>query len=136
MSRFVEGKTNVLTAANGDTFVVKERLNRGEEAEYIGRMRGERTRASICYVVAYLIDWTLKDKQPAIFGLSDDDKEKVLNNLDPDDFDEIKALITANEVKVQKARDDAKKAAGGEIASSATSPSPDTTAGATTGSSS
>jgi len=132
MSRFVKGKTTVLTLANGDTLVVKERLNRGEEAISIARMRGERTRASICSVIAYLLDWTLKDEQPPIFGLSDDDKEKVLDNLDPDDFDEIKAVIYAHERTVQQARDDAKKIRDGVTASSATLPSPSTSAGPTT----
>lgn len=136
MSRFVKGKTTVLTLANGDTLVVKERLNRGEEAASIARMRGERTRAGICSVIAYLIDWTLKDDQPAIFGLSDDDKEKVLDNLDPDDFDEIKQAIYAHEHAVQKARDDAKKIRDGVTVSSAISSSPGTTAGATSGSTS
>ncbi|HEX7769195.1 MAG TPA: hypothetical protein VF422_04110 [Dokdonella sp.] len=122
----------MLTLANGDTLVVKERLNRGEEADYIERMRGVRTRAAICIVVAYLLDWTLKDTQPKIYGLSDDDKEKVLNNLDPDDFEEIRIAIFQHEKRVQQARDAAKKAAAGETESSATSPSPSTTAGPTT----
>lgn len=136
MSRFVKGKTDVLTLANGDTLVVKHRLNRGEEAMSITRMRGDRTRAGICSVVAYLVDWQLKDEQPPILSLSDDDKEKVLDNLDPDDFDEMKAAIIEHERKVQKARDEEKKARDGVTASSATSSSPDSSAGVTTGSTS
>jgi hypothetical protein len=132
MSRFVKGKTTVLTLANGDTLVVKHRLNQGEERESISRVRGDRTRSALCIVVAYLLDWTLKDEQPSIAGLSDDDKEKVLNNLDPDDFDEIKTAIFEHERKVQKARDEAKKIRDGVTESSATSSSPNTSAGPTT----
>jgi hypothetical protein len=132
MSRFVKGKTTVLTLANGDTLIVKERLNQGEERESISRVRGDRTRSALCIVVAYLLDWTLKDEQPPIFGLSDDDKEKVIDNLDPDDFDEIKAEIFEHERKVQTARDEAKKIRDGVIESSAISSSPGTMAGPTT----
>jgi hypothetical protein len=132
MSRFVKGGTAVLTLTNGDTLIVKQRLNQGEETESFARMRGERPRTRMCTVVAYLLDWQLKEEQTPILGLSADDKEKVLNNLDPDDFDEIQVAIYEHVGKQQKARDDAKKALRGEAASSAPSPSADITAGATT----
>lgn len=132
MSRFVKGKTATLTLANGDTLVIKHRLNKGEELEMYRRMGADSTRIAFCTVIAHLLDWTLKDEQHPIYGLSDEDKEKVLNNLDPDDFDEIKTAIYAHVTNLQKERDEAKKAARGETASSATLPSADSTAGPTT----
>jgi hypothetical protein len=136
MSRFVKAGTRVLTLKNGDTLVVKERLNRGEEADKFSRMRGDRLRIGICTVVAHLLDWQLRDEQTPILGLSDDDKEKVLDNLDPDDFDEIRDAIYAHCEAVQKSRDEAKKIRDGATASSATSSSLNDSAGGTTGSNS
>lgn len=136
MSRFVKGGTDILTLKNGDTLVVKKRLNVGEDRARYSRMRGDRMRVHICTVVAYLLDWQLKDDRPPILGLSDDDKEAVIDNLDPDDFDEIRDAITAHIDAQQQARAAEKKARDGVSELSATSPSPVTSAGASSGSTS
>lgn len=134
MSRFVKAGTRVLTLKNGDTLVVKERLNVGEDRERYARMRGDRLRIHICTAVAYLLDWQLKGEQPAILALNGDDKERVLDNMDPDDFDEIRAAISAHVDQVQTERAAEKKSRDGVNGSSAISPSPGISAGGSSGS--
>ncbi len=142
MSRFVKGGTSVLTLANGDTLIVKKRLNRGELADAVKRLplvelpSGKYVHSPMDkeagMVAAYLLDWQLQDDDQPIAGLSIDDKETVLNNLDPDDFAEINAAIEAHEAKVTAERAAAKKPQGGVSGSSAISPSAAITAGAST----
>lgn len=119
--RFVKPETTVLTLANGDSLIVKKRLNRGERAEMYTRARTEtavglvidRARLPLATVVAYLIDWNLQDENTPIRGLGADERALILNGLDPDFFGEIYEAINAHEEKVQKEIDEAKKAQAG-----------------------
>ncbi len=142
MSRFVTPETTVLALANGDTLVVKKRLNRGERAEMYARTQVstdagpviDRTKLGLSRVAAYLIDWQLQDASTPLAGLDWDGKAAVLNSLDPDDFDEILEAVDAHAEKIQAERDAAKKLKGGATLLPAISPSPSSSAGATSGS--
>jgi hypothetical protein len=143
MSRFVKPDTSVLTLKNGDQLIIKKRLNRGERAAMFARMRApgaglelDRVRMGIAKVVAYLLDWVLTEDQVPIRDLSDDERETILNGMDPEDFQECWDAIDAHELKVQEERDAEKKLRDGATASPAISPSPGTTAGAMSGSTS
>jgi len=144
MSRFVKGETCVLTLANGDKLIVKKRLNRGETAEMFARMRVsteqglvvDRTKIGIAHVLAYLLDWELQQENIPLRDMSWDDRERTLNNLDPDDFAEIDEAITVHVDRVQTERDAAKKVLSGGTGSPATSPSASSSAGTPIGSTS
>jgi hypothetical protein len=146
VSRFVRPSSKTLTLANGDTLLVRTRLNAGEERRSLTRMyfitpEGERTlnplQVGMATIVAFLIDWSLCDDTGArveIRGLSPDDLEAVLDNLDPDDFKEIKDAIMAHERAMIVERDAEKKRKDGASGSSATPTSPPATDGDTSGS--
>lgn len=130
MSRFVRPETTVLTISDGDTLVVKKRLNAGENRRlWAGMMRdGDSLRVQplktgMSTVVAYLLDWSLKDddgKLVKITGLGPDALELVLESLDPDDFTEILRAIEAHENAMTAEREAQKKTTAGETKSSAT----------------
>lgn len=144
-SKFVRPETRVLTLPDGDTLTVKRRLNHGERQETFARMylttdKGDRRvdplKVGMATVLAFLIDWTLVDDAGnvmAIRGKTLDEIEATLNALDPDDFQDIRRAIEEHE-QAMVAERVAGKATDGEQTSSATSPSPDAAAGATSGS--
>lgn len=142
MSRFVKAETVVLPISGNETLVVKKRLNRGEEAEMYSRMRApgdigtraDSLRVSLERVLAYLVDWTIADEgKPVPYrdlvlspGKPDlDARTAILNNLDPDDFKEIRDAIDRHEAAVEAAREAEKKAQRGEPPSSPNSTSVD-----------
>ncbi len=136
-SRFVRPDTKTLTLANGDTLLVKRRMNHGEQRDAFLRMRSNAVNAVDAMIVAYLLDWSLTDDDGRPIVIRDrpaDEVQASLDNLDPDDFQEIKRAIEDHETAVMAERDAEKKQQGGEKESSATSPSPDAVAGATSGS--
>lgn len=144
MSRFVTPENRTLKLSNGDSIVVKRRLNRGETAEMFAHMRPsdpadprnlDSAKVGLATVLAYLLDWSLTDddgQKVPVRDLSWDEREMVVNGLDPEDFAEIRRAVDAHVDAVQAERDAEKKPKGGETASSATSSSHDITAGPTT----
>jgi len=116
MARFVRPQTKTLTLANGDTLVVRERLTAGEQRAQYARMFRTRPDGSlerdplmplqVCMVLAYLLDWHLKDDQdqPAIRDLSTDDLYHVINGLTPEAFEEIRDAIQEHEAAMLEAR--------------------------------
>lgn len=135
MSRFVKAGTTVLPISNNETLVVKTRLNRGEQAEMFSRMRapgetGLRADAlsvGLERVLAYLTDWTITDEgKPVPYrDLDRDGRVATLNNMDPDDFKEIRDKVDEHEAAVEAAREAEKKARGSVSGSPTTSPSVD-----------
>lgn len=133
MSRFVKAEPVVLRISNNDTLVVKGRLNHGEQAEMFARMRApgesgiqvDSLRVGLERVLAYLLDWSFQDdgKPVPYRDLDRAGRAATLNNLDPDDFKEIRDAIDAYEEAVEEARAEAKKALAGGSGSSPTSTS-------------
>jgi len=146
-SRFVHPETAVLTLANGDTLVVRRRLNIGEQrasyracTDLITDPDGT-TRAvpnplliGVAKVAAYLVDWHFSGDDQPVRGLDLAQRIAVLDNLDPDDFFELKAAVDAHELATIAARLEEKKILSGETTAPPTSVSPSVAAGASSGS--
>jgi len=147
-SRFVYPQTITLTLGNGDRLIVRQRLNVGEQrASYHACSTvvptedgGVRTvpnplLVGVAKVAAYLVDWVLEDEAaPAIRGLDLAQRIAVLDNLDPEDFYELKAAIDAHEGEQAAARLAEKNGRSGEKSAPAISPLPSALAGASSGS--
>lgn len=121
---FARPDTDTLTLANGDTLVVKRRLNSGEAREMKG-MQAYPTLAEPGVVMAYLVDWSLTNdgKAVPVRGLSRPDLANVLDSLDEDTFDEIHAAIKAHREAMVAERAAQKKSPAGTPTSAPTSPS-------------
>jgi hypothetical protein len=132
--RFVDPETRTLTLAAGEVLIVKRRLNAGERRE---AMEGPFSHATLRMAAAYLLDWTLKDKQGLNIvpyaGKSDDERRSILDALDPDDYDEIVEAIAKHAHAEREARIAEKKMAGGN-GSPAISGSPSAVDGGMSGS--
>lgn len=134
-SRFVRPDTVTLKISDGDTLIVKRRLNTGEQREVFGKMARERDDGSlranplevgISIVLAYLIDWSLTDADGVtvpIRGLPTDQLRAVLDELEPDVFEEIRAAINAHADQQAEMRAAEKNGTGGEAGTPVTSPS-------------
>jgi hypothetical protein len=120
MSRFVRPETRTLTLANGDHLIVRARLTAGEQREQFARMYTQGPTGvqrnllmlGVGQVVAYLLDWNLRDdagQLVPIRDLSAADLHQVLNQLAPEDFDEIQQAIEAHEKAMVAEREDQKK---------------------------
>jgi hypothetical protein len=146
-SRFVAPDTTTLKISHGDTLLVKRRLNTGEHRDAMAKMSrethdGERLRANpfevgITTVLAYLVDWSLTDEDGALVeirGLARDEVRVILDQLDPDDFEEIKEAIDQHVAVQTAAREAEKNGQGGATGSPAISPSLVGATGATSGS--
>ena len=142
--RVVSPHITILPLSDGDTLTVRKRLNAGEETAMFARMMRrdglpgvDPLHSGLAQILAYLIDWTLIDPTGArieILRQPIDVVTAALNSLDPEDFKEIKKAIEAHEQAMDAERAAEKKARAGGTGSSAISPSPDTSAGATSGS--
>ena len=150
MSRFVHPHTDILTLNNGDTLIVRRRLNVGEQRASFRacydwvtledengtaskEFRYDPTRLGLAKVAAYLVDWHLTGDATAIRDLDLAQRMALLDNLDPDDFADLKTAIDAHETRQVAARLEEKKRAattnGDQI-----SPSPSAAVGASSGS--
>lgn len=122
-SRFVRPQTDVLTLDNGDTLIVRRRLNVGEEHASFNACREaitqddgtitrefNATKLQRAKVAAYLVDWQLVDA-PSIRELDLADRIRVIENLDPIDFAELRDAINAHEARQFAARLEEKKQA-------------------------
>ena len=133
-SRFVRPQTAVLKISNGDTLTVKRRLTAGELRDqlnqsyqvYEDRRVFNPTTAGLALCVAYLVDWSLTDSTGVLVtirGQARDVVEAALNNLDPDDFKEIKQAIEAHEKAMDAERAAAKNGRSGASGLPAIAPS-------------
>jgi hypothetical protein len=146
MSRFVRPETRTLTLANGDHLIVRARLTAGEQRAHFARIYAQATNgryvvnplmSGVGLVVAYLLDWDLRDDAGnlvVIRELSPDDLQNVIDALDTESFTEIRAAVEAHETAMIAERDAQKKILNGERVSSPTSSSPVALAGVTSGS--
>lgn len=145
-SRFVRPDETILPISEGQAITVKRQLNSGEQRAMFARMyltgldgsfHVNPLSTGLNMIVAYLIDWTITDddgKVVKIRGLGPDDLIKVLDNLSPDDFSEIKDAIEKHDAAMRAQRDAEKNARDGEMKSPATSPSAADSTGVTSGS--
>jgi hypothetical protein len=122
---FARPDTTTLTLANGDTLVVKRRLNSGDARE-MKAMQAYPTLAEPGLVMAYLLDWTItNDGTPVpVAGLARPDLAAVLDNLDEDAFDELHAAVAAHRKAMADERAAQKKTQSGPPAGKPTSESP------------
>ena len=119
--RFVRPSTATLTISGGDTLTVKNRLNTGE-ARHLRGMQMFSTLERVALVIAYVVDWTLKDAQGALVEIprdKDGDVDSkafgtIIDRLDPDDSDEIIAALEKHIAAVKAERDAEKQAPFGE----------------------
>lgn len=119
MSRFVTPATTELPLDNGDVLIVRRRLNAGQQRARYVRMyavsedgtapRLRLHEIGVATIVAYLVDWRLRDDDVPIAGLDADDLARVLDNLSPDAFAEIRQAIDAHEEQHEAARTAEKK---------------------------
>jgi hypothetical protein len=144
--RFVQPDVDTIPLSDGDTITVKRRLNQGERTERLARMyhagvdgtlHVNPTATDMSTVLAYLVDWTFADpsgKRVAIDPQSPAELEKILNNLDPDDFKEVLRAIEGHEDAVAARRAAEKKTRSGAPPAETTSSSPSVSDGTSNGS--
>ena len=125
MSRFVRPDTRTLTLGNGDQLTVRARLTAGEQrASYArlyrpgvdGRLQMDPLQLGVGVILAYLLDWNLKDdagQAVPIRDLAPDDLQRVVDALDPDSFAEIRTAIETHEAAMLAEREAQKKTDGG-----------------------
>ena len=134
-SRFVRPDSRTLTLANGDTLIVKRRLN-SAEGRMLRAMQAHPTLAEPALVMAYLIDWSLKDddgQRVPIAGVEPSVFASALDSLDDDDFTEIHAAVNTHAAEMKAEREAAKKKAPTNTADQIL-PSPSEPAGVLSGS--
>jgi len=93
--------------------------------------------APLAQAVAYLLDWSLVDPAGTLIsikGLSDEELLAILDQLPPEDCAEITFAIDVHDDAMRAERAEQKKTRDGATRSSATSPSPDPSGGAMSGS--
>lgn len=117
MSRFPKPVLDVLPLADGDTITVRRLLTHGETLDQFARMYQTNPEGAFVYaegrpvvdplktgdalIVAYLVDWTIRDDDGALIpirGLSPDELADVIRNLDHESAVEIRAAIQAHEI--------------------------------------
>jgi hypothetical protein len=152
-SRFVQPETTILTLGNGDTLVVRKRLNVGEQRESYRACTtlveevdasGDPTTKRVpdpyligrAKVAAYLVDWHLAGDDESVRGLDFAQRLAILDNLDPEDFYEIKDAVDAHELAMIAARLAEKKILNTPTSDAPTSDSPSVAVGASSGSAS
>jgi hypothetical protein len=146
-SRIRPAASERLSLSRGDWLIVKRHLTAGDQRRV---MRGSMKRvlcldgverdevdpiqAPLAQVVGYLLDWSLVDPEGAplpIKGLTDAEMLQVLDLLPPEDCNEITNAVDKHDDRMRAERAAEKKTADGEARSSATLPSPDSSAGPT-----
>lgn len=146
MSKFAPPDVKILRISGGDALTVRRWLNTGEQREAFkrmadvlpdGDMRVNKLEVGMTLVTAYLIDWTLTDDDGKLVVIRDQPRDVLvaaLNALYPEHFDEISTAVREHDDAVRAVREQEKNGQGGATGSSAISPSPAFTAGATSGS--
>lgn len=110
MSRFVRPESEKLEISGGDWLLVKRRLTAGEQRHAFARVVkrstiGEKLELDpevmgLEKIVAYLLDWSLKDDTGQVVPVRDEPTRSVeasLLALDPASFREIFEAISAHE---------------------------------------
>jgi len=144
MSRFVRPETRTLTLANGDQLIVRARLTAGELRAMVartwrtgadGELHRDRFAVGPETILAYLLDWNLRDDQGqavVIRDLATDALQRVIDSLDPESFQEIRDAINTHDGAMLAERE-AQKKTDGAMPSSPTSLSLVASGGATNG---
>jgi len=145
--RIVEPEITRLQISDGDYIDVKVRLNHGEHDDYLARispyqtpgepMKMDRRHIRTSMVLAYLVGWSLtqKDKPiPYSPDMPENARLDVLNSLDRDTFVEIFTAIDTHDDKSIAEAAARKNGKGGATPSPAISPSPVVVTGDTSGS--
>jgi hypothetical protein len=124
MSRFVRPDSERLEISGNDWLLVKKRLTAGEQRHAFARIvkrstLGEKLELDpeamgLEKIVAYLLDWSLRDDTGAIVPIRDQPVaaiEAALLSLDAASFEEIHTAISAHEEREALAIADEKKTA-------------------------
>lgn len=145
-SRYRTPETCQLTISQGDTLTVWKRLthgarqasyNRRYKADGAGSLALNTLQVGLSTVTAYLLDWSLvglDGKQVVIRDQPIEVVEAALNNLPPEDFDEIHEAIQAHEKAMLAERNAEKNGQSGNSSDGATSLSLVGATGASSGS--
>lgn len=148
MGRFVRPEILTVPISQGDTLVVKKRLNAGERRAMFaamsdatasaasGALRLNHLQVGMATILAYLLDWSLRDDDGRPVVIRDQPRQVVeaaLDALDPESFGEILKAIEDHEKAMTLEREAEKNARDGETGLPATSPSLVAVAGATSG---
>jgi hypothetical protein len=127
MPRFATNETDTLTLSDGDTITVRRRLTHGEVQTMFQRMyviqEGQAVVAQHsgdAIIVAYLVDWSVKDEQGQrvpLRGLTPAEVQDRLDALEHDDVIEMRDRIKEHEQKMRDEVAALKKTTGGATAS-------------------
>jgi hypothetical protein len=136
MSRFVTPDTQTLQLSQGDTLVVKKRLNAGERRQMFSAMYRETAagalkvnpiKTGLSTILGFLLDWSFRDDAGKPVVIRDQPPEVVtaaLDALEPESFEEVLRAIEAHEAAMTAEREQAKNAQGGGKQLPVISPSP------------
>ncbi len=116
--RFVRQDRNstTLPISQGDTLTVRRRLTAGERRTQRG-MATFQGLAEVSVILAYLLDWTIRDDKGVVVpidGKATKDVVDILDALDPDTYDEINAAIQTHVAAMDAERDAEKNGQTGE----------------------
>lgn len=140
--RFVRPDTTRIPLSDGEWIEVKKKLSAGEERAQLariyiagvnGELKANPMQVGLALMVSYLVDWSGRDengKPVNIRDLAPDVLAKVLDDLEPSTFGEIRKAIEAH----AEAMDVEKNVPDGGNELPAISPSPAGVAGVTSGS--
>lgn len=135
-SWFISPESVRLDLSEGQWILVRQRLNIGEQRAaqartYVldadGLWRWNPRLVDHAMVVAFLLDWSLTDRErkPVVIrGLAPDALGAVLDNLAPERFGEIRDAITAHVERTHAARTEEKKTHAGGTTAATISSSP------------
>ena len=147
MARVIRPETETLPLQSGETLIVRRRLNSGERRAMLAAMRDPETgrmdglRSGQATLLAYLLDWTVKDEQSgeALVIREQNGAPKsrqeiiaILNSLDHDDVKEMETVVDAWDDKMIAERKAEKKIPTGKQESGHGSGSADASGSATT----
>jgi hypothetical protein len=132
-SRFVRPETKILHISDGDTLTVRKRLNTGQTRHVFASMstrvndgsrQTDSLKVGVSMVAAYLVDWSLVDfdgNKIRIAGMNEEQLIEILDDLEFEDFEEIRRAINDHVSREADARSEEKKFQDGGSASPATS---------------
>jgi len=131
-SDVVAPDTKTLQISDGHWLRVKQRLNAGENRRMAkrgttdGGVGVDLFEAGVAKILAFLLDWSLKDATGATIPIArqaPDVVEAAIDAISPERYTEILRAIEAHELAMKAERDAKKKTPTGEPTSSVTSPS-------------
>lgn len=122
MGHMREAETELLQLQGGDWLLVKKHLTAGETRRIYTRMikvcrPGEPLEldpalVGLTQMGAYLVDWSITDPQNKVIPIKDRSPEtitKILEDLPPDVFEDIRKAIDAHDAAMEAARAEEKK---------------------------